>query len=447
MPMSQFSNIRFAVGLCVLATACGDPSSGAPAHAWASPETPADDYTNYQLDFRPETAVVDDLAAVQNALVRADYETGELVFAPSFGGLAALTAGTKAVIAGAGIFRVTGRETTDEGEVVHVEAAPLTDVLENATITWRRSFVSAYQSSRLGVGTDESEGETIGRLREPLSSFEDGKLHYSGSIANFATTFDLEPGPTGLDFSFTSKYGEGETRISAALSGTLHGLTHEFELDIAGGELEKYEENYYAVDGDVRFNVGAVQLGGQTKIEVPARLSLPILIGPIPFRLDVGSGLEVQSSLVGSTSAIFSGSSKFTGSAGVKVTGGKVDYFANFDTVDLKLDKSEHVAVVTSGLDVLLNFPEVTVGIGVPKVADANAFMRFKTEGISNATVTVDVAGGVPIVSAVCIEARTNFGASYGGKAQFLGVNLFEDDHPLFGKLGPLQQSSDCKAR
>src|ERR1051325_9190737 len=101
----------------------GQPGTSGPEPE-GSTETPADDYVRYELDFRDDAAVVDDLAGVQRALVRADYALGEFVFQSDFEGLDGLDVGSAAVLAGVGVFRILGRESTAEGELVRVEEAP-----------------------------------------------------------------------------------------------------------------------------------------------------------------------------------------------------------------------------------------------------------------------------------------------------------------------------------
>jgi hypothetical protein len=439
---------RWAVAglFCLACGGAGGETAGQPDPSGPAPEgineTPADDYLRYQLDFRDDAVVVDDLAGVQRALVRADYALGEFVFQSDFAGLDGLEVGSAAVLAGVGVFRIVGRESTSEGELVRVEEAPLTDVLENASIAWRKSFVSAYTADRIGLGVDEDERDSIGKERAAASSFLDGKLHYEGKSGKWSTVFDLAPGEGGLDYSVATTFGGTVGSMTAKMNGTLRGMTQEVDLEIIGGVVAQYEELYYDVAGNVNFEVGAAKAQGEAKIGIPARLSLPFAIGPIPFRIDLGSSIAIATTLQADSSAEFAGSVKFAGDAGVRFKDGGLEYIASFDTTDLNLSESKQTSSVTAGVSALLNFPELSVGVGVPKVAEGVAFLRFKSEAITNGTILLDANGET---DGICVEAGTNFGASYGGDAKFLGVKVLSAEKDLFGKIGAKRRSSDCE--
>jgi hypothetical protein len=434
-----------AVGLLCLACGGGGGEEAPPPQATpeGTTETPEDDYLDFELDFKDDAVVLDDLGAVQAGLVRADYGLGEFVFAADVAGIDALEVDRATAIAGVGVFRVVGRETTEEGELVRVEPAPLTDVLENAHIAWRRSFVSAYQDSRIGLGVGEGELDNIGRERAAASSVLDGKLHYEGNISNFGTVFDLSPAEVGLNFGLTTTFKGSVGTITSKMSGNVRGITHQASLDIIDGVVVGYDELYYNVAGTVNFEVAAAKVEGELKIAIPARLSLPVMVGPIPFRIDLGSSLEVATTLQADSTAAYSGSVKFVGNAGARFEqGGGVTYLASFDTTDLNLNTSTQTSSVTAGFSTLLNFPELSIGVGVPELAGAVAYMRFKTEGITNGTILFDANGDT---EGLCVEAGANFGASYGGNATFLGVKVLEAEKPLFGKIGNKRKSDSCR--
>lgn len=420
-------------------------------------ETPEQDFTHVELEYRTDAVVLEDVAVVQAALIRADYAAGELLFDSAFAGLEQLAAGSSALIGGVGVFHVLSRESVDEGELVHVETAPLTDVLENAEISWRRSFVSTFAPIGLGLGLDEDETGNIQKLQQPLGSYKDGHLSFSGEVGPFATSFDLEPSADGLDFKLsakaTSDFSSGgltaagaNAIANAALSGSLHAFTHSLVISIEQSGLKRYDFEA-RVNGDVAIEAGAVELGGNAKIKVPARLALPVMIGPIPFRVDLGGSLEMASTLTVNSSAVMKGSSHFAAHAKASLIGKKVTYEGALDTSDLVLDKAENVATIESGASFVLNFPELTVGVGVPNALDASAQMKFATEIISNISFEYEAAGNFPVITGNCLESRTNFGAFYGGKVSFLGFDLpVIEETQLFGKLGTLSRTGKaCK--
>jgi hypothetical protein len=199
-----------------------------------------------------------------------------------------------------------------------------------------------------------------------------------------------------------------------------------------------YDEVLYQVDGSVNFEVGGVNVTGEVLLTVPARLTLPIMVGPIPFRIELGSSVELRSNISVENSARFAGSTTFVGDAGVQYrpdTG--VKYIASFDAVDPKLARSQQTTSITGGFGTMLNFPELSVGVGLPNIAEGTGFLRFKTESVTNASFSTE--------RDICIEASTNFGASYGGNAKFLGITVFDEEHMLFAKVGPEAHSENCE--
>ena len=225
------------------------------------------------------------------------------------------------------------------------------------------------------------------------------------------------------------------------MTATVHGMTNETEIAFEAGAFHHYDVRFIDADGEVEIEAGAVEVKGEEKIQIPARMAFPILVGPIPFNLELGASLELSSTLVANTSAIFKARTRFKGTAGARVEGSNVQYFGSFETADLTLEHSEQVGTVTAGLGYLLNFPEVSVGVGVPKVSTASAFLRFKSEVVSNLFVKYDTAGPFPVITGNCLETGVNFGATYGGKITFLGKDLPESEHPLFGKVGDKKRS------
>ena len=430
-------------------TGCGSGDGGA-GEKPGSPgitEDPSRDFTTFDVRWREDAVVLNTLSEVQRTLVRADYEAGELVFSNDFAGLEQLEVGRSALIGGVGIFRVLGREDVEDGVLVSVEPGVLTDVVEEGTIAWRRSFVSAANDERLGLGIGEDEADSIRTLREPLGSYQGGTLEYKGNIAGFETTFKLEPVENGLDFVATSKQdAAGSSIASAVVKGKLRGLTNETSIVISARTLSTFAVRFLDVDGEVEIEAGAVELGIlDTKVEIPARLSLPFLVGGIPFRVDLGGSIEWASTLQTTCSAIFRGRATFKGGVGARLEDGEVTPLATFERAEVEMGKREHVGTIEAGLGLVMSFPELAVGLGTPKkVAAAEALFRFKTEAISNFSLEYGAAGPAPVITGNCMTSRTNFGATLSGELSMLGLTLAAREVPLFSKFGEEKKSGNA---
>ena len=436
------------LSLLLLATsACGSDGANGETGSAGVTEDPSRDFTTFDVTWRDDAVVLSTLSEVQRTLVRADYEAGEFVFSDDFAGLEQLEIGRSALIGGVGIFRIVGREDVEGGVLVTVEPGVLTDVIEEGTIAWRRSFVSAAYDERLGLGIGEDEADSIRTLREPLGSYQGGRLEYKGNIAGFETTFKLEPVENGLDFVATSKQdAAGNSIANAVVKGKLRGLTNETSIVISARTLSTFAVKFLDVDGEVEIEAGAVELGIlDTKVEIPARLSLPFIIGGIPFRVDLGGSLEWASTLQTTCSAIFRGRATFKGGVGARLEDGEVTPLATFDRAEVEIGKREHVGTIDAGLGFVMSFPELGVGLGTPKkVAAAEALFRFKSEAISNFALEYGTAGPAPVITGNCMTSRTNFGATLSGELSMLGLTLAAREVALFSKFGQEQRSGNA---
>ncbi|HWO10965.1 MAG TPA: hypothetical protein VNN80_15830 [Polyangiaceae bacterium] len=411
-------------------------------------EDPASNTTTFDVTWREDAVVVDDVAAVQNALVRADYATGTLVFDSGFSAMDRFSVGDATLIGGVGIFRIMGVQETAEGTALNVEEASLTDVIEDGTIAFRRSFLSAADDEKVGLGDGADETTAIRSLRQGLT-LADG-LKYNGNVGGVQLDFSLTPqGNRTLDMSLQGNYGNGPAKLSARLAGTLRGLTTDVDIRVEARSLTAYRVETSQIDGDVTIEASAAALGNiEETIRVPARVALPVVVGGIPFHIDIGGGFELASSLNTQGTAEFKGKAKFRGAVGLDISAGSVSVNDTTLESETSFDSGTLSSNVTVGLRVTLIFPEVALGIGMQQAVSASGFIRFKTEAISNLTVQQRTAVllPVPVVGGEtrsCLESSVSVGATYGGDAKFLGITLAEGELPLATLFGKTERNGD----
>lgn len=411
----------------------------------AAPAVGGINVSEYEVEWVEDAAVLDDVDEVAAALVSADHAAGRFVFDATYDGLGQLEVGRATLLAGLGVYRVTGRQETDAGVEITVEPGLLTDVIENGRITFD-SNVMAVPGDWVTVGADgpvqtvtsPAEGLTAGpmlapaALPGPLAS-----LSYKGDVAGFATTFELMEREGGFDVSMTAKRGSGNNIANMAMSGTVSGLRVESDIVIDARNLEVFDIRLLNFEGTAEIHGGGVQLGiFDIPIKIPAKLAIPIPVGPLPFYIALGGGLEFESTLVTNTSAIVKGSTTFKGGVGATVNNGEVRHLATFDVADVTWEAPEHVGTVKSGIGLLVDFPQVEFGFGHPTAAGLGAVFKFKSEIVSNWELEYGPAGPVPVITGNCAETKVNFGATVSGEVKMLGVTLGTDPVTLFSKLG-----------
>jgi hypothetical protein len=415
-------------------------------------EDPASDTTTFDVTWRDDAVIVDDVGAVQSALVSADYAAGKLVFDSGFSAMDRFAVGDAALIGGVGIFRILGLEETEGGTQVSVEEAPLTDVIEDGTISFRRSFLSARDENKVDLGAGGDETTAIRSLRQGLSIT--GGVDYSGTASGLALDFSLRPqGDRTLAMKLNGTYAVGQSNLALVLDGKLRGVTTDVYVAINRRTLTSYRVETSQIDGDVTIDASAAALGDvNTKIKVPARLSLPVVLGGIPFRVDLGGGVEVASTLNAEGTAKFQGKASFRGAVGLDISAGSVSVNDTTLTSETSFDSGSLSSNITVGLRVQLIFPEVAIGIGMEQAASASGFIRFKTEAVSNLTIQQRNAVFLPVPvlsneTRSCLEASVSVGATYGGEAKFLGKTVAESEIPLATIFGEKRRTGDgCEA-
>ena len=431
--INQYRGLLFTlIAFCI---ACGDQDDAAPQ---GGSEDISEDYTVFDVDWRDDALILDEIAPVLEALVEMNYESGELVLSSSYEHLSELEVGTAALIGGIGVFRILDRETTPDGERLYLEDAPLTEIIENGTIEWRRSFVTTDDADKVGLGIDEDEATSIGRLQQALTgSYKDGVLKASDNIAGFDTKLRIAHEESGLKMSLSAKAEAGESSAYMGFSGTLRGLTNETKITIENRSITNFKILVEDVEGEVSIEGQGVSTGTiENSIRIPARLSLPIVLGGIPFHLDISGSLEVRSTLGATSSTTIKASSSFKGSAGVRVKGSEVTRLGKFDSPGLQIESSKHKSNITAGYGTIIDFPKVSIGVGAAKLASADVYIAFKVEAISNIDITYEGTALLPYAAGSCLRASVNFGAFYGGNASFLGFSVWDQERPIYVNEG-----------
>lgn len=430
--------------LALVSAACG----GAAADSTSTTTDPAVggiNITEYEVEWAGDAAVLADVDEVAAALVSADHAAGRFVFEATYAGLDQLEVGRPTLLAGLGVYRITGRQETAAGVEITVEPGLLTDVIENGRITFN-SNVMADPGAWVTVGTDgnvqtvmnSADRATDGPLLVPAAlPVPAAKLAYSGNIAGFATSFELNDRAGGFDVSLTAKRGAGDNIANVAVTGTVSGLRVESDILIEASSLEVFDVRLLNFEGTAEIQGGGAQIGiFNIPIKIPAKLAIPILVGPLPFYLALSGGLEFASTLVTNTSAIVKGSTTFKGGVGAIVNQGAVQHLATFDVADVTWEAPDHVGTVKSGIGLLFDFPQVEFGLGHPTAAGLGAVFKFRSEIVSNFELEYGPAGPVPVITGNCAETQVNFGATVNGEVKMLGVTLATDPVTLFSELG-----------
>jgi hypothetical protein len=420
--------------------ACDERDEYPPAATGQTDNVVVSEFTTFDVTYNPDAVVHDDLDAVQSALVNLDYTSGLLTVDSSYSGLDELSIGKTALIAGVGIIRIKSVEETSRNVKLSFEAAPITDIIESGHIAWRRNFMNLDNCKPIGIDTNETDKSTIQSVKRSLTgSYEDGHLSFSGKLGIFDTAFDIQRQNSDLKMSLSATYSENENTMAKAFAtGVLNAFSNETEIIIEDHTVTDFSFLIDNLRGEISIDAGAVALGdGEIQLSIPAGVSIPIVIGGIPFHIDLGGGINFASTLQSSNYAILKGVSSFSGSTGIQVKNGTIYRIGEMRVSRLEVEQSEQFGLTTAGFRVIIDFPKVGIGVGWDGVLSAKSYMKLSTEIITNMTVST------LLNPQTCIEAAVNLGAYYGGSYEFLGFAFPVEESVIFGIPGEDRRSGD----
>jgi hypothetical protein len=196
---------------------------------------------------------------------------------------------------------------------------------------------------------------------------------------------------------------------------------------------------------DLTANYQFAAIKGMQELKVPLSMVWPFLVGPIPMYVSIGLTLSMQSTLEGSGDA-GSGTAHFVygGDFGVTQNGASFQGNGGLGTLTFDITNAQHASNITSGVEMLLEAPKVSVGVGVPSassVFDANLFFKVKSEVVSNLTIPNPFAMGKPS----CLKVSCGAGAYYGGSLTLFGAQISQEATISAGNKIVAQSGSACQ--
>lgn len=281
------------------AATSGTTTATATGAAQALPST-------FNVVWQPQTVQVD--AATVTNTYRGVGDDGSLTFdaaaAPS---IAALTPGAVVVFAGLMLARVTS--VTNEGGLLHVNVTPaqLDDAIASGTIAWKAvpidwghvAFAPPSGMHRVDVADDPLL--RVERWFAAPASAAGSAVHYAGKVKKWAVKLDLTPqsGNLLMDLDATKTINGGTIDVHGV--GELDNLTNSVNITLSNGATTRIDFDASNLHGKVDFTWSVAfdkEHGGddlpelgETDVEnLPFKLTYPMLVGPIPFKLQISSG-------------------------------------------------------------------------------------------------------------------------------------------------------------
>ena len=215
----------------------------------------------------------------------------------------------------------------------------------------------------------------------------------------------------------------GRTAIKVTAAGTVTGLKSQGDIQIQGGKLQhaSLSNPEFHLVGDIMWaaRIDVAVFAGHTHVEVPVTFRVPLIIGGLPFFLELGINAQIQPAIT-SKMATAKGQRHidFTKSAQLTVTSGDVSGESGEPAVDAQKGPEEKITGLgVSGLMIALQVPRVAFGFGI---IGSNITAYFDVVVASGATYTGTT--GIIQCTKEILDASYNIGVS----AEFLGFPLGE---------------------
>jgi hypothetical protein len=400
--------------VCILNALLGCSSSSGPALG-AQPQAQPPDSVVFDVQWKPSTVVLSD-ADVAGSLTSPTPSAGILHFAHATEAVKKLVVDTRVVVPGAGLFRVTSSALIDGGVALGVVPASLLDAADSGHVAWD---IGAHHVGKTVVGVNALA------LQSTVSQALETPVSFSGPVGNYNVALTLTPNADQTDLALTATHTPFPGgSLEVGLQGHVGAFRSQGDFQFGGGSVQSftYGVHGYRADLTVRYQFAAIK--GSADMSIPLSMSWPFLVGPIPMYVSLGVELGLQSTLA-QANDLGSGTAHFvyTGEFGVSRSGVSFQPTGGLSNYDFSLADATQASAVTAGVEVLLDAPKISVGVGVPAgsaVFDANLFFKVKSEIVSNLTIPDLLAPGKPS----CLQVSCNAGAYYGGSLTLFGAQI-----------------------
>ncbi len=461
-------------------TSSGAPLAAASSTGGATPSSSATLIPNVQtptqstfnVTWNPQTKVIDQgtVAHAFRGLASDGSYTFDAASAPS---IAALTPGTITVFSGLGLRKIVS--VRNDGSQLHVATASvaLDQAITNGHIGWQYNIDFgnlAYVAPPGFHRVDVADGPTWFEHLIADPALAEAPVHYEGTIQDWFIDLTLTPerGNLETEIKATKRIDGGTLEVKG--SGELDNLTNAVNIDLANGTTTRIAFNDGNLHGNftLSWNIAFDKAHGGDQIQrfnersvlkLPLGFSIPLMIGPIPFLIEVKTGFafapiftskttvaqgSYHASFGGDVSVENAAASDPGASASLQATGGIDSYGGTMSVAPL-------------GLSVTLMMPKIEFGLGLPEELETGLgavreevshLVNRVTEPEAMESAVGQTGGGAwvalflqsnfiatgPLAIVPCEKRDLNVIGMVGYEAGLLGVSLTDQSKEVFRK-------------
>jgi hypothetical protein len=320
--------------------------------------------TIFQVTYNSETVVID--RATTEKSFRGVSADGQMyVFDNSSEQINKLHEGSVMLLQGLALKKVVGVETNGEFVVVATQPATLTDAIQDGHIAWDLPVQFRGTSATL-------QKEMPGWFDEARWVVHAAGMEKSGEIGEgWKYTAKATTGDGKLDLNLDIKGALEGLDVNVTGIGNIQNFNIAADMQISKGVMENFKYVAKNLQGELNVTFVATKKGDgmlkRIEKKLPPMFESPVIIGGIPFVMDVGAAVIVSPALSAKNEAAHGQFKiKFSGGQGFNMSGAAMSPEGSVSS-DNEIVDSGSVSVAPFAYIIGFGMPRVELTLGLAK--------------------------------------------------------------------------------
>lgn len=395
--------------------------------------------TAFDVTYKPGVVIVsyDTLLALVDTAA-SDFAAGDIRIGASGSSLEELTVGQAVILEGLDVVFIDGIDVDALGATLHTHPATLEDIVQDGTIVWN----TAVRFDTAGTLGKRSAFFSVGNAQE--FGFGQNEVTFNGAVGGYDVEASIsKQGETATLALSTSQSAGSNTSIAINATSTIKEFFTQCSTVVVAGEVVYRSFFVRDIDAALDLEVGGIETQFKNDIvSLPIELKIPAPIAVLPTWIGIGGSLEVVSTLGYDSYVTAEAHYEIHGTIGVEERQSDFSLFADIPNNNAEVNfvgPASAVSVATVGFDVVLDFPKLSLGVGVTGVATGSVYATTKQEVLLN--MAAHYEGGFLVGS--CFTGNLNSAMAVGASASFFGLLSLGDEQNIFTDHQALLEEGD----
>jgi hypothetical protein len=381
-------------------------------------------------------------ATVKKQLMKVSADGSTFTFKSKHGVLHKLKVGSTMLLQGVAVRDVTKVAKSHGHLVVDTDPAAITDLVQNGTIAWNQKIDFSKAFAVKGAAEPEARGlnrSVAARFgMTPLAGGKTIKITGKTHSYKYTATYTQENKAVGVSIAISKSK---PVDVEAKIEGVIDNLKTAGNISVDHGSLAGTKMLANNLTGHFTLSYSAKPISGfglgkagGIKVEIPAGIAVPFLVGPVPFFLGINTSIFASAGFSGFDQAL-SGSYTFnydgnggfsTSSSGAASASGVLKGVS-----DILLNAKNAVANGPITFVFGAQMPQIELGLGAKGLNVAG-------------NITLVGSTGIATYGSGCDTRQIEILADAGAEANFFGFSAPLAQATLFDKKQQAAYPAGC---